>query len=108
MRFDEREAGYDRRRIDLVDVHPHLDSDVLIDESMSLWPASSTDSEENGARSSLREELALKGVRCSDCRLVFEKASERRRQSSIALDERDASTKECEDIAVWVYVQSNK
>lgn len=103
MRFDIREAGYDRQPIDLADIHPHVDSDVLINESMSLWPTSSAEA----AQEVDREQLALKGVRCSDCRLVFEKASEKRRLSSSTSSEFDSS-REREDIAVWVYVQSKK
>ena len=98
MRFDVREAGYVRHRIDLADIHPHVDSDLLINESLSLWPTS--DSLED------TKELTLKGVKCDDCRLVFEKASEMRRQYSGISGE--PPTLQCEDVAVWVYVQSEK
>ena len=109
MRFDVREAGYDRQRIDLADIHRHLDSDTLINESMSLWPTSSVEvgDEETSARSALREKLALEEAKCSECRLVFEKACAKRRKSGSASSECDSS-QECEDMAVWVYVQSHK
>eukprot|EP00578_Thalassiosira_sp_NH16_P006392 CAMPEP_0181122526 /NCGR_PEP_ID=MMETSP1071-20121207/25364_1 /TAXON_ID=35127 /ORGANISM="Thalassiosira sp., Strain NH16" /LENGTH=328 /DNA_ID=CAMNT_0023207509 /DNA_START=313 /DNA_END=1299 /DNA_ORIENTATION=- len=108
MRFDVREAGYDRQRIDLADIHRHLDSDTLINESMSLWPTSSVEvgDEETSARSSLREKLALEEAKCSECRLVFEKACAKRRKSGSASSECDSS-QECDDMAVWVYVQSH-
>ena len=97
MRFDVREAGYVRKRIDLTDIHPHVDSDVLINESMSLWPTSDSTGD--------TKELTLKGVKCDDCRLVFEKASEMRRQPSHS---EEPPSLQCEDVAVWVYVQSEK
>ena len=87
MRFDVREAGYVRKRIDLADIHPHVDSDVLINSTEDT------------------KELTLKGVKCDDCRLVFEKASEMRRQSSRS---EEPHSLQCEDVAVWVYVQSEK
>lgn len=106
-RFDVREGGYSRKRIDLADIHRYVDSDVLIDESMSLWPTDMKegDDEAGSAQSSFREQLELEHVRCSECRQVFQKASEIRRQSISASNGCESSRK-CEEIAVWVYVQS--
>ena len=101
-RFDIREAGYTRKKIDLTDIHPHIDSDILVNESLSLWPTAEHNTK--------REELALKDVKCSDCRLVFEKAAEMRRKQSNS----SPSNNECsdsmvgnEEVAVWVYEQQN-
>ena len=98
-RFDIREAGYTRKKIDISNIHPHIDSDVLVNESLSLWPTAE--------HSKKREELALKNIKCSDCRIVFEKAAEMRRQQSIS-----SASNECsgfmvgdEEVAVWVYEQ---
>eukprot|EP00581_Thalassiosira_minuscula_P004394 CAMPEP_0183736512 /NCGR_PEP_ID=MMETSP0737-20130205/49474_1 /TAXON_ID=385413 /ORGANISM="Thalassiosira miniscula, Strain CCMP1093" /LENGTH=330 /DNA_ID=CAMNT_0025970529 /DNA_START=1 /DNA_END=993 /DNA_ORIENTATION=+ len=96
MRFDVREAGYVRQRIDLADIHCHIDSEKLMDESLPLWPVSDDDNS-----SSLREQIALKNVKCSECRVVFEKAYAKRKQSGCS-----TSTSLVEDISVWVYVQS--
>ena len=96
-RFDIREAGYTRKKIDISNIHPHIDSDILVNESLSLWPTADHNAQ--------REELALKNVKCSDCRLVFEKAAEMRRQQSNS----STSNNECclgdEEVAVWVYEQ---
>jgi len=109
FRFDEREVGYNRQRIDVADIHRHVDSDILINESMSLWPTESTDQEncDDMTPSRARDNLDPGGVKCSECRLVFERASVKRRKittvsGTIALSE------ECEEIAVWVYVQNEK
>jgi len=100
-RFDIREAGYTRKKIDISNIHPHIDSDVLVNESLSFWPTADHDAQ--------REELALKNVKCCDCRLVFEKAAEMRRQQSNC----STSNDECSgfvvgdgDVAVWVYEQN--
>ncbi len=106
FRFDEREVGYYRQRIDLADIHRHVDSELLINESLSLWPIESTD-QENYEQSSSREKLDLGDVQCSDCRLVFEEASAKRRMTTSASDT-NISSHECEEIAVWVYVQNEK
>lgn len=103
LRFDERELGYDRHRVDLADIHRHIDSEVLIDKSMSLWPLDSNDVEKCD-KSSFRDELDVENVKCSECRLVFEKASAKRRKiisRSSACD----SSEDSEEVAVWVYVQ---
>jgi cation transport regulator ChaC len=63
-RFDVREAGYRRHRIDVSHVIPHVETDDLIDAQMPFWP-------ENERYEEFRK-LALKNVRCADCRLVFE------------------------------------
>lgn len=106
MRFDVREAGYVRQRIDLADIHRHIDSDKLVDANMSLWPTgSSTSAEEINDDEEEIDSQILEHVKCSKCRWVFEKAIEKRKQSS----SEDGSTLEDEhDIAVWVYVQSEK
>ena len=100
-RFDIREAGYTRKKIDVSNIHPHIDSDILVNESLSLWPTAEHNTK--------REELALKNIKCSDCRIVFEKAAEMRRQKSNS----STSNDECsdfmvgdEDVAVWVYEQN--
>ncbi|KAL7544002.1 hypothetical protein ACHAXR_013431 [Thalassiosira sp. AJA248-18] len=104
-RFDVRESGYVRRRIDLADIHRHIDSDKLIDESMALWPTSPMeevvgDEDSSSDELAFREQLALEDVRCSACRLVFENASKKRRKPSNSPSQDDHS------LAVWVYVQS--
>ena len=100
-RFDIREAGYTRKKIDLSNIHPHIDSDVLVNESLSLWPTADHNVK--------REEVALKNFKCSDCRMVFEKAAEMRRQqsnSSTSNDECSDSMVGDEEVAVWVYEQN--
>jgi len=102
-RFDVREVGYSRKRVELADIHPYVDSDRLIAESMSLWPTN--DVTEEVAR--VREQLELENVRCSECRKVFEEASKiRMRNKSKHTPNGCESSSECEDNAVWVYVQS--
>jgi len=90
MRFDVREVGYVRRKIDLEDVRRHVD------------PSSDTDT--LLANESSR---ALADVKCAECRLVFEMARAKRGQSDDAPGDRDSS-RECDDIAVWVYVQRER
>ena len=96
-RFDIREAGYIRKKIDLTNIHPHIDSDVLVNESLSLWPTADHNVK--------REELAIKNVKCFDCRVVFEKAAEMRRQQSNSSTSNDESDLGKEEVAVWVYEQ---
>lgn len=103
-RFDVRESGYVRQTIELADIHRHVDSDKLIDGTLPLWPTGQMEVDDDGV-SSTRDQLALDDVGCSECRLVFEKASAKRRQASSTSSLCD-STQECDDIAVWVYVQS--
>jgi hypothetical protein len=98
MRFDVREAGYERQRIDLADIHRHIDSDKLVDSNMPLWPSGNED-----PSSSFGDEVD--DVQCPECRLVFDMASEKRRETSKSSRE-DQSSDEVGDIAVWVYVQS--
>lgn len=107
FRFDKRELGYSRQRIDVADIHRHVDSELLINESMSLWPTESTDTENNDESSSSREKIDTWDVKCSECRLVFEKASEKRRKTTDKLGT-DTSCNEYEAIAVWVYVQNEE
>ena len=54
-----------------------------------------------------REELALKNVKCSDCRVVFEKAAEMRRQQSNSSPSNECSDSMVgdEEVAVWAYEQ---
>ena len=101
MRFDIREAGYDRRKIDLADIHCHIDSERLIDQSMALWPDACD-------RLAFREQLAIENVKCSECREVFEKASEKRRRSSELGNGEDSASMEKEEVSIWVYVQNEK
>mmetsp|Transcript_27072 Transcript_27072/g.43992 ORF Transcript_27072/g.43992 Transcript_27072/m.43992 type:complete len:333 (-) Transcript_27072:112-1110(-) len=103
-RFDVRESGYVRQTIELADIHRHVDSDKLIDGTLPLWPTGQMEVDDDGV-SSTSDQLALDDVGCSECRLVFEKASAKRRQASSTSSLCD-STQECDDIAVWVYVQS--
>jgi hypothetical protein len=98
-RFDAREVGYARRRIDLADVRPHSDH---VD---SAAPPPS-----------------LAGVRCAECRLVFEiaraKRSKRRGGTTTTASggvgdgshpRRGASPPRVwNDVAVWVYVQKQR
>ena len=110
MRFDVREAGYDRQKIDLADIHCHVDSDKLVDANLPLWPTSREEevcSDGINSESSFREQLV--DVRCSECRLLFQKAHEKRKMKNMnrAITQDDGSLKN-EDIAVWVYVQSEK
>lgn len=79
-RFDVREEGYKRHRIDLIDVYPHCES---------------TDS------SSAVEAPVTNAVRCPKCNIVFEKAHKKRTNNN-NLDESDT------DIAVWVYIQNDQ
>jgi hypothetical protein len=88
MRFDVREVGYVRRRINLEDVRRHVDpsSDTLLANESSR---------------------ALADVKCAECRLVFEMARVKRGRVDNAPGDR-ASSRECVDIAVWVYVQKER
>jgi hypothetical protein len=108
MQFDVREGGYARRRIDLADIHCHVDSEELIAENIPLWPTNTVEAgSEDGAQSAIREELAMGKVQCPECRVVFEKAREKRRKSTMSCGEdEDDSSIEDEGISVWVYVQS--
>jgi len=77
-RFDVREEGYKRHRIDLIDVYPHYES---------------TDS------SSAADAPVTNAVRCPECNIVFEKAHKKRTTNN-NLDE--------SDIYVWVYIQNDE
>ncbi len=77
-RFDVREEGYKRHRIDLIDVYPHCES---------------TDS------SSAADAPIINAVRCPQCNIVFEKAHKKRTNNHNS----DES-----DICVWVYIQNDQ
>ena len=99
-KFDVREGGYDRHEIDVGDVYPHFGTE----ESISPWPRSPRgvgDADETASFPSF-EKHSLGGVRCDECRLVFEKAMEKRRRSSSSGCGREQSR----DLAVWVYIPS--
>ena len=112
FRFDERELGYSRCRIDIADIHRHIDSELLINESMSLWPQIDSSTDQGGYEKSLsREKIGIGEVACSECRLVFEQGSAKRMKTTGAVTSSAAtvaSSHECEEIAVWVYVQNEK
>jgi len=86
-RFDIREAGYGRHKIDLVDVFHHLENSDQEDGQVSPQPIS-----------------ALDGVQCNECRFLLEKASEKRFKKAVG-DNVDADVISS-NISVWVYVQS--
>lgn len=94
-RFDVREAGYDRHKIDVSNIMPHVETDTLIDEQMPLWPENDKH-HDHGFQS-----LALARVKCPDCRVVFEKGFAKRRQG-----EQNATLDGDSSISVWVYIQS--
>lgn len=93
-RFDIREAGYTRHRIDVTNIMPHVETDTLIEEQMRLWPG-------NNLHEDFRS-IALEKVQCPDCRLVFEKGFDKRRQFSKSNDNYQDEL----DVSVWVYIQS--
>lgn len=76
-RFDIREEGYKRHKIDLIDVYPHGQS---IDNNSAAYA------------------LVINSVRCPECKVVFEKANKKRRANNNDLEE--------SDINVWVYIQN--
>ena len=79
-RFDIREEGYQRHKIDLIDVYPHCES---------------TDSTPTA------DALVINAVRCPECNVVFEKAHKKRMANNDELDESD-------NISVWVYIQNDE
>ena len=79
-RFDIREEGYKRHKIDLVDVYPHCESADCRDDP----------------------EL-LKEVACPECRIVFERAHRKRTTSDDAKSDDMGLPK----ISVWVYIQND-
>ena len=81
-RFDIREEGYNRHRIDLIGVYPHCES---------------TD------RNSAADALLLSGIRCPECRSVFERAHKNRSENN---DSKKSDQLDGSDIAVWVYIQN--
>eukprot|EP00970_Alexandrium_tamarense_P014764 scaffold4343_cov195-Alexandrium_tamarense.AAC.22 len=117
MRFDVREAGYERYRIDLANIHPHLDTDSLIDKRLPLWP--STSQHKPYTASSDVMSLALKDVQCFECRRVLEMGFELRRRrydksspndNDIQRDDNESLSvnddEESSNMSVWVYIQS--
>jgi hypothetical protein len=79
-RFDVREEGYKRHRIDLVDVYPHESED----------------------------DSSTAGVRCPQCRIVFERAHKKRNSANLMNDSKSDQMMEEPDIAVWVYIQNEE
>jgi hypothetical protein len=104
-RFDAREVGYLRRRIDLADVHPHVDDDADDDD---------VDDEGEGEEGEDRRRASpppppLADVGCAECRRVFEMArAKRRRRAGAAKTETSSPPREWNDVAVWVYVQRER
>ncbi|KAL7473414.1 hypothetical protein ACHAXS_013868 [Conticribra weissflogii] len=86
-RFDIREGGYGRHKIDCVDIFHHLEYSNQEDEQLSPQPV-----------------CALDKVQCNECRILLEKASEKRFKQAIG-DTIDADVVSS-DISVWVYMQS--
>ena len=102
-RFDIREAGYERHRIDVSNVLPHVETDALIDEQMPLWPQKSLCENEDFQR------RVLEKVKCPDCRVVFERGFAKRRHKPVVIRDPTSILSAFEDeaeIAVWVYIQS--
>lgn len=94
-RFDVRETGYDRHRIDVCNIMPHVETDALINEEMPLWTRND-ECTDPGFQS-----LAMARVQCPDCRIVFEKGFAKRRQRK-----QNATLDDDSCISVWVYIQS--
>lgn len=76
-RFDIREEGYTRHRIDVVHVYRYYDE--------------------------LTDSTSLDGVKCPECRHVFDIAHKKR---SSATDNTKEANDLDSDIAVWVYIQN--
>eukprot|EP00804_Cyclotella_cryptica_P004044 CCRYP_015451-RA/>CCRYP_015451-RA protein AED:0.36 eAED:0.36 QI:0/-1/0/1/-1/1/1/0/334 len=101
-KFDVREAGYERHRIDVGDILPHVEAHELPDN-------------EDGDDDHLRA-IALARVQCSNCRIVLERGFEKRRLRSTTNknfenhhENTHSVNNEDDDnsnIAVWVYIQS--
>ena len=83
-RFDIREGGYERFKINVADIYQHLEN-------------------EKDLKSSLKEKNPLDDVRCTECRLVFENANQQRLGRSFG---KSSSEDSSSDLAVWVYMQS--
>jgi hypothetical protein len=79
-RFDIREEGYTRHRIDLFDVYPHCES---VDGS-----------------------LTTDDVRCPECSIVFERAHKKRNIAN--LNDSKSDQMDEPDISVWVYIQNEE
>ena len=58
------------------------------------------------AQMSMRERLTMEKVQCPECRVVFEKAREKR-MAIMSCGESKSSFGD-EGVAVWVYVQTEK
>lgn len=109
-RFDIREEGYERRRIDVGDIRPHVEKTELIGERRPLWPDNEEDEEDD-----LR--FALARVQCPNCRIVFERGFEKRHQRSamrknsenhaVSIHSFNNKIDDITNIAVWVYIQSD-
>ena len=104
-RFDAREVGYLRRRIDLADVHPHVDDDD--DDDYAMEEGEGEEGEDRRRASPPPPPLADAG--CAECRRVFEMArAKRRRRAGAAKTETSSPPREWNDVAVWVYVQRER
>ena len=105
-RFDAREVGYLRRRIDLADVHPHVDDDDDDDYAME---EGGTGGGGGRRRPPSPPPPPLADVGCAECRRVFEMArAKRRRRAGAAKTETSSPPREWNDVAVWVYVQRER
>ena len=106
-------AGYERHRIDISNIMPHVETDKLIDEQMPLWPPVSNPQEYHDFQS-----LALEKVKCPDCRVVFERAFAERRnrpasRNSKINDQSSTlnpiiSADQSSDISVWVCLHAQQ
>ena len=106
-RFDAREVGYLRRRIDLADVHPHVDDDD--DDDDYAMEEGGTGGGGVRRRRASPPPPPLADVGCAECRRVFEMArAKRRRRAGAAKTETSSPPREWNDVAVWVYVQRER
>jgi hypothetical protein len=106
-RFDAREVGYLRRRIDLADVHPHVDDDADDDDVDD--EGEGEEGEEDRRRRASPPPPPLADAGCAECRRVFEMArAKRRRRAGAAKTETSSPPREWNDVAVWVYVQRER
>jgi hypothetical protein len=110
-RFDAREAGYLRRRIDLADVRPHVDDDDdADDDDYAMEGGEGGEGVRRRVVSSSSSPPPLADAGCAECRRVFEmaRAKRRRRRAGAAKTETSSPPREWNDVAVWVYVQRER
>ena len=105
-RFDAREVGYLRRRIDLADVHPHVDDDD--DDDDYAMAEGGTGGGGVRRRRAPPPPPPLADVGCAECRRVFEMARAKRRRAGATKTKTSSPPREWNDVAVWVYVQRER